>query len=532
MSRIVIRQLSYMHPNGEILFDNVTMNIRQGEKASLIGNNGSGKSTLLRIIVGKLPANRGECIAEGKIQYIPQHFGQYNQLNVAQALGIRGKLDALHAILNGDASVCNLDVLGDDWNVEDIANEALQFWNISHIRLDQAMSSLSGGEKTKIFLASSRIHEPSIILMDEPTNHLDTKSRKQLYDYIRSSKATMLIVSHDRALLNLISPTWELSVDGAELYGGNYDFYRELKDRGIEILKNQLENHEKALHRAKQAIQETNERRQKEDSRGKKQSEKKGIPRIMMGNRKDSAERNTSKLKEVRNEKMQDIHSKIKEASNKVPDNNSLKINLESAALHSGKILVKATDINFSYKEVLIWEKGVSLLINSGDRIAIKGNNGTGKTTLVRLILGQIEPSAGQIYRSGNSAIYIDQEYSEIKDDLSVFEQITLYNSQKLAEHELKNRLHHFRLSKNCWSKKCRILSGGEKMKLIFCCMAVQNSAPDMIILDEPTNNLDIESLGIVASTLKQYRGTLVLISHDDLFAEECGVNSVVRLGT
>lgn len=195
---ITIQNVTYRHANNETLFQDINLSINKGDKVALTGNNGSGKSTLLQIVSGNLKASAGTVICENTSYFIPQHFRQYDQMSIAEAIGIKQQLDALGAIIKGDVSPDNFTILNDNWEIEDKALSALAYWGLDTFSLNQKMESLSGGEKTKVFLSGIIIHSPHIILMDEPTNHLDSKSRQKLYDFISKSKATIFIVSHDR----------------------------------------------------------------------------------------------------------------------------------------------------------------------------------------------------------------------------------------------------------------------------------------------------------------------------------------------
>ncbi|WP_310589271.1 ATP-binding cassette domain-containing protein [Dyadobacter sp. CY327] len=168
--------------------------------------------------------------------------------------------------------------------------------------------------------------------------------------------------------------------------------------------------------------------------------------------------------------------------------------------------------------------------ITSGERIAIKGHNGSGKTTLINLMLGKLEPRSGNIYRAVDQCIYIDQDYSLIHNHLSIYEQAQRYNSGHLQEHEVKIRLNRFLFTKNEWEKRCENLSGGEKMRLILCCLTISNQSPDMIILDEPTNNLDIKNIEILTTAVNEYRGTLLVISHDAYFLSQINIERTIEL--
>ena len=178
---LILQNISYTHPNKELLFENLNLSITQHQKIALIGNNGAGKSTLLKVIAGTFQPQNGSVFTSTKPYYIPQLFGQFNQHTVAKALQLNGKLSALKAILAGEATEANFTALEDDWTIEDRCQEAFAHWKLEKVELDQQMATLSGGQKTKIFLAVIAIHQPEIILMDEPSNHLDAQSRRLLY---------------------------------------------------------------------------------------------------------------------------------------------------------------------------------------------------------------------------------------------------------------------------------------------------------------------------------------------------------------
>lgn len=166
----------------------------------------------------------------------------------------------------------------------------------------------------------------------------------------------------------------------------------------------------------------------------------------------------------------------------------------------------------------------------SGARIALKGSNGSGKTTLIKIILGETEPKWGQVYRANNKIIYIDQDYSLLNNQLTVYEQALKFNINGLEEHEIKIRLNRFLFTKIYWRKHCNSLSGGEKMRLILCCLTIGKQAPDMIILDEPTNNLDLENIAILTNAISSYEGTILVVSHDNYFIEQLNITEIIEL--
>jgi ATPase subunit of ABC transporter with duplicated ATPase domains len=364
---LILQDLSYQHPNKDVLFSNINLTLNSQEKLALIGNNGSGKSTLLKIIAGQLQPKTGFVKSESNVYYIPQIFGQFNDLSIAEALGIDKKLNALKEILNGSVTQENLEMLNDDWTIEDRIKEAFEYWNLPDFDLNLKLENLSGGQKTKLFLAGMTIHQPDFILMDEPTNHLDFTNRKLLYDFIKSTSKSLLIVSHDRVLLNLLDKTCELHQNGISVYGGNYDFYSEQKKTEQNVLEQNILNREKELKKAKEKEHETIERQNKLDARGKGKQEKSGVSRIMMNTLRNKAENSTSKLKSIHSDKIDNIRENLHNLKENLSGIDKMKINFDNSHLNKGKILVKAEQINFSYNQENLWKNNLDFQIISGE---------------------------------------------------------------------------------------------------------------------------------------------------------------------
>ena len=519
-----------MHPDRELLFRGVDLFVGAGEKISIIGGNGTGKSTLLGIMSGALKPAGGELSYEGTVYCVPQHFGQYDGLTVAGALGVEPRIAALRSILAGDVSEANYAALDDDWQVEEHAESALARWGMGDAGLMRRMSEFSGGEKTRIFLAGIELYQPSSVLMDEPTNHLDTAARRLLYETIRLSKASIVVVSHDRALLNLIGTTYELTPTGLVRYGGNYEFYKQQREQELHALQSRIEEKGKALRLARRTATEAMERKNRENARGARKQKGEGVPRIMMDTIRGKAEATTARLKDVHSEKIGGIADELHRKRQQLPPARQLKVDLDDSALHRGKLLIEARDMNFGYGGEPLWEPPLTFRIESGDRIVVRGDNGSGKTTLMRIILGLLEPLSGIVRRTEFTHLYLDQDYSLIDDEFTVFGQVSQFNGRCLPEHEIKTLLHRFLFPAGTWDKRCSALSGGEKMRLVFCCLLASNGTPDLFVLDEPTNNLDIQSLETVTAALREYRGTVLVISHDDYFIGEIGAGLQIVL--
>jgi ATPase subunit of ABC transporter with duplicated ATPase domains len=250
----------------------------------------------------------------------------------------------------------------------------------------------------------------------------------------------------------------------------------------------------------------------------------------MMNTLKNRAESSTAKVKDVHAEKIGAIANELRTLRASLPDIDKMKFDFDNSGLHKNKILITARNINLAYPSQYLWKENLSFQIVSGERIALQGLNGSGKTTLIKILLGHIAPSTGEIFRAEVKSIYIDQEYSLVNNTLTVYEQAQQANTCGLEEHEIKIRLNRFMFSREYWEISCRKLSGGEKMRLMLCCLTIKGKSPDMIILDEPTNNLDIQNVQVLTAALLEYQGTLLVVSHDDVFLKELAVDRTLEL--
>ncbi|HJD93076.1 MULTISPECIES: ABC-F family ATP-binding cassette domain-containing protein [Bacteroides] len=527
---IILQNISFQHPDGDILFTDLSFSIEEGDKVALIGDNGTGKSTLLKLISGEIPIQSGSVYREVDAYVVPQNIDEFSSLTVAEALKVDAKIIALHQILAGNVEPAYMELLGDDWDIEERVIKALHQWGLDSIRLEQTLSTLSGGERVKVFLSGLTLHQPQLVLMDEPTNHLDYVSKDLLYSWIEKTSAIVLIVSHDRELLDLLSGIYELSSLGIKYYSGNYTEYKEQKEIELNAIENALKGKEVERKVALKKQQKVAERRQKLDNRGKDLSIKKGIGKMGLDTRQDRAEKTSARYKSTQGDRVNALSGDIQSIKDKIAQHSVLKLHIESSDLHDNKILVEAKGLNFEYvKEKPLWKETLNFLIRSGERVLLRGINGSGKTTLLNLITGSVKPTIGKLDVAPLNWMYLDQDYLLLNPSWTVYEQAQNFNS-KMPEHEVKCMLHRSQLSESFWDKPCSSLSGGEKMKLSLCSLLISSVAPDLLILDEPTNNIDIHSIEILTETVRNYAGSILLVSHDDVFIQEVGIDYELEL--
>lgn len=530
MSRIILKNISYKIPNGTKIFDELSFSFNP-ELTGLVGQNGIGKSTLAKIIEKEMIPESGNVEVFGKVKYLPQNFSELSGKTVADVFLIKEKYDALKRLKEGIGNKNDLLILDDDWELENRIDIVKEKMNISHIDLSRKYDSLSGGEKVKCLFASLLLSNPDFIILDEPTNHLDYEGREIVYDFVRNWKKGMIVISHDRSLLRLMNTIVELTSFGLKSYGGNYDFYFDQKELEDQAFKSQLRNVTSEFKKAIKQKEEIIQRQLKRNISGEKKAIKSNMPKIYANQLKGSGEKTLKKLNDIHNEKINDIEGKLSDVKSKQRSNYNIKFDLEKNAKQKHSNLVTAEAINFSYDDSkTLWKENMSFTIYGGERIVLKGKNGSGKTTLLKIIRGELNSSIGQLSIRTNKIGSLDQDASILNDELTLLENIKNASQGKLPEYELRIRLGRFLFYKDDVFKKVNVLSGGEKMRAGLACLLSFYNIPDLIILDEPTNNLDLESIQELTNGLNQFNGAILVVSHDEDFLSDIGIERAINL--
>lgn len=529
---IVITNLSYQHPNKTMLFSNLNLSISQGERVNIIGHNGTGKSTLLRILANELTPSEGSVTIKGDLFYFKQNKRFKATETVIDALGKASKLKALKAILNGTIDEGYYEILNDDWDIEQRIQDALNYWGVSGISLDTKMGELSGGQQTKVYFASLMLRQAEVLLLDEPTNHLDSSTKELFYNFIADYKGTIVLVSHDRSLLNRQSITYELSSLGIKRYGGNYDFYKQEKQVYLNSLRQKLDNSTKELKIAKKEQAHRTNQLAKEKAQNKKGEKSAGLPKIMINAFKNKAENSTAKLQGIHEQRRTALVCDISDVREKIEKDKVFDIRFPDSQLHKGKVLWKVEGVNYRYpnQDRDLWNNDLWFTIESGERILLSGKNGSGKTTLFKLFLNRLASTKGQLTSAQSNVVYLDQFYSLLDDNMTVSEQLVHFNFQKMATEVIHNLLFQYGIDVAQWNNKISTLSGGEKLKLALCCLNIGHVYIDILLLDEPTNNLDIQSIESLTNALNSFKGTMVVISHDKTFINEIGLTREIAM--
>lgn len=492
----------------DIIFDNVSFDLKEGEVVGLLGRNGTGKSTLLKILKGLETADSGNIqffkkCSMGYLEQIPEYPNMTVQdvlyLPFEKVMSIEKDMRAIEGLLATSLNENDMNKLlekygrlqeafdkNNGYSISSKVEKIKNGLNITEDLSNSIFDKCSGGEKTRVLVAKMLLEEPEILLLDEPTNNLDIKTLEWLEDYIKQYKGSVLVVSHDRYFLDhVIGRVIELDTDGIEEYDGNYSKYIQDKEQRFLERYKAYENNQYITHRMEMQV-----RRLKS--------------------------MNSQILRGVAN-KIENRLNKMEKIDKPIFEKKSMRMN-EFSGSRSGATLLEAVGIAKSFEQKELFSD-IDLTIEKGDRIGIIGENGSGKTTLLKILLGQEMPDDGIIEISSTAKIgYLTQDTSFEDEEKTILETF-IQSFDSMNQGEARNKLASMLFASDDVYKKIKVLSGGEKIRLKLCILMNQNL--NLLVLDEPTNHLDLNSREVLEENLMNYSGTLLFVSHDRYFLEK-----------
>ncbi len=512
MALISIQEVS-LALGGPLLFDNISLQVESGERVALLGRNGVGKTTLMKVIAGQMKIDRGEIgYQKGiKVTHLPQEVPADITGNVfdivlsglPERVKLLGDFHHLHQKMETGCTpqmLSQLDKLQTEmdrtggWETQRQIEEVL-----SHMKIDpeSMFEKLSGGQKRKVLLAKALVLKPEVLLLDEPTNHLDIESIDWLENFLREYPGTIFFVTHDRMFMTRLA-TKIVELDRGRLYSWSCDYPTFLERKKLAL-------HAEAMER---------------EQFDKKLAEEEIWIRQGIKARRTRNEGRVRALEQLREEKkaQRQIMGKVRMKAQE--------------AERSGQVVTKAENISLSFGDKCII-KDFSVRIMRGDKIGVIGSNGTGKTTLLRTLLGKITPQSGTVTLGTNLEIsYYDQLREQLDENKSVAENVSGETDTITIDgkpRHIMGYLQEFLFSPDRARTKVKVLSGGERNRLLLARLFTKTS--NLLIMDEPTNDLDVETLELLEELLIGYSGTLLLVSHDRAFLNNVVTSTIVLEG-
>lgn len=523
---IALEGVSFALPDGSPLFTDVSA-VFDRRPTGIVGRNGVGKTVLARILAGQLAPAAGRCIRHGRVHYLPQQTAPPTDATVADVAGVRDVLDALARIEDGGLEPADFERVGDRWDLRQRVAAALEEHGLGHLSLDQPAVRLSGGELARVALLGAWLAEPDALVLDEPTNHLDRDQRGRLLRQLLAWPRGLLIVSHDREVLQHMQRIVELSPSGLRDYGGNYDFYVESRTAEREHARQTLERTKHEQRRGQAELRLQQERQARRQSQATKQGRDANQARILLGGLKRWSQVNAGRLHRQRDDRTEALARQVQDAAQRVDQETAIALLPPQPIPAAQRRVATLQSVRLPHGTAA--PHPLDLVVTGRQRIGVTGANGSGKSTLLKLLAGQLAPRAGRCEVHVHSA-FLDQSFTKMDGEASPLQLLAAANPGA-SQDALRTRLALLGIDARTALTPLQALSGGERLKTALACALYRPQPAELLLLDEPTNHLDLASIEALEQMLLQYPGTLVVVSHDAMFLDRIALDGRLDLG-
>lgn len=493
-STLTLIDISFELPNGTVLFQEISFSL-SARVTALVGANGTGKTTLAKIMAGELTPTSGRVLKNSSVSLFAQR-------------------ESPHPVTLNEYL---LDT-SEQWSL--LKSQLLQ-----NIDGEKLCAQLSGGEWMRVRLAKHLAG--GFVILDEPTNDLDREGREIVMKFVRETPHQVLLISHDRELLELSEEIIELSSHGISKFTGNWREFELSKEAEQKRLNRDLEVAKRERDRILTVRKEQVERQEKRERRGTRVARKGGMPRILAGTLKGRAQNTTGKIDVLTSERAREAVKIAYEAYEAVKVDPIMYADLLGGPVHPNKLIAEAINFNVRFKN-LLYPKALNFCWRGNIRLALRGPNGSGKSTLIKAILGHALPIEGELKTGDLRILYIDQKNESLIEEKSILDNVKETNLR--GETEIRNDLAKFLFTHDKVFQKVSTLSGGERLRANLAKGFLANDKPELLILDEPTNNLDLKNILFLENLIREFRGALIIVSHDETFLKNCRVEKVFEI--
>ena len=501
-----------------IHFDSLCFQLPLHQFTGLIGCNGQGKSLLMSLLHEqtkfKLPYS-GQISWQCPHQYLAQ-LQRVQADTIAQALHIEVLYQCFKRIQHGTAAFADYDQVEHLWHLPTEWQQLLQSADLP-IDLDTPIQHLSEGQKTKLALCRLFLLKDHYLLLDEPSNHLDTRGREWLIQQMSQHPTGGLIISHDRQLLAHVQGIFMLNQFGIHYYGGNYALYKQQHQTQVEALSQTVQQEKRELKQLKEQQYQSQMKAQKRKKTGEKLRTSGSQAPILLDAKKEQSEQSLSHLRKQQSKQLADAKDELQQKQIQLEHLKSQSFEFAHIARKSGEIL-RCHQLQLAYAKT----NPIDLAIKAGEKLHLRGANGTGKSSLLKTLQGLIPPLTGEVYCKVTST-YLDQRLSLLDDTISALEYLQLIDSE-LIEQQGRTLLGNLQIRRDKALMPISTLSGGERLKVAL--LALKQQTVELLLLDEPENHLDIESRELLAQAIRSFNGAVILVSHDETFVEACGMTT------
>ncbi len=518
---LTLNGVSLRWPDDTVLFENLDLAIPPG-RTGIVGSNGSGKSTLVRLLAGDLAPSAGTVTAARR-GYLPQDLTLDETGSVAEHLGITDVVSAIERIESGDTDPALFDIVGDDgWDLQARVGAELARLGLPDDILDRRLAELSGGEVIQLGLAHLLLQRPEVLLLDEPTNNLDTDARRRLVDEVTGFRGAVVVVSHDRDLLDRMDRILEVRAGGVRFFGGGHRDYVA-----------QVEAEQAAAQQAATAARNDLRRQQREAAEAEQKlaqrrrtahrAESSGIGKAEINFFRNRADRSSAQLRSVHADRLDGARERLDRASERLREDATIRVELPATEVPTGRRVLDCEDL------VLRNRQEVALTMVGPERVGLVGPNGVGKSTLLHTIIGDLTPHHGVVRRHVPTAL-LPQRLNLLDPSGSILANVTAHAPRR-DHQQIRSELARFGFRGAAVEQTVGTLSGGQRFRATLAALLLADPAPQLFLLDEPTNNLDFASYDALVEALRAHRGALLVVSHDPRFLDEIGVGRTVTMG-
>lgn len=518
--------VSYILPDGRPLFSQLDF-IFHAQRTGLVGRNGVGKTVLARLLAGQLQASAGRCLRSGPVHYLAQQVAASPQTTAAGLAGLQAPLDALARIEAGSVEARDFELLAERWDLRQRLESEWRRSGLEHVRVDTPAQTLSGGEASRVALSGAMLSGADFLILDEPSNHLDRSQRLALIEQLRRWPRGLLLISHDRQLLAEMDNIVELSPQGLASYGGAYAFYAAQKAQQQARAQSLLEQRKHERQREERALREQRERLERRQASGERGRREANQAKILLGRQQERSEGSAGKLRQQQDAARERLAQAVRDAAGQVERAAEITVHTvpQPRAAPRALFTLDAVELPFAPQAT----RRISLSLGAGRRIGVIGANGCGKSTLLKVLAGQLPPRAGQV-RVQAVCAYLDQNLAGLDPARGAAEQLLAVNPAA-GEGRLRMLLAQLGLDAEQASRPSGQLSGGERLKAALACALYADPPPQLLLLDEPSNHLDLPSLQALEAMLRGYRGGLLVVSHDDAFLDALELDGWLEAG-